>query len=233
MTGTIEQATRLVGNLLSMQRRFRPPTRPDRDAILRVFGDQPTEEQLWAAGGDPWKAVRFRRVLARSLVTDAALARMTVAEDGAAGVVGFVQWGAETGQGVGLTLAWGVLRVFGPLGIRGFLKRDALRSRVAIPAPEEAFHIAELHVLASQRGQGVGAALLEEAEREAVRQGATVLSLTTATNNPARRLYERAGFSVLEQRTDPAYEAATGVAGRVLMTKSITPVRATRTTTPD
>ena len=182
-----------------------------------MFGDEPTEEQLAAAGGDAAKAKQFRRAVARSLVTDAALARTTVAEDEAGRVVGFVQWGTEAGEHVGLRLAWDVFRIFGPLGIRGFLKRDGLRAKVAIPAPDDAFHIAEVHVLASFRGMGIGAALLEEAEREARRQGANRLSLTTATNNPARRLYERAGFAVVDQRTDPEFEAATGVAGRVLM----------------
>ena len=71
------------------------------------------------------------------------------------------------------------------------------------------------------RGQGIGAALLEQVEREARAQGARALSLTTATNNPARRLYERAGFRVTETRTDPEFEAATGVAGRVLMVKAL------------
>jgi hypothetical protein len=42
------------------------------------------------------------------------------------------------------------------------------------------------------------------------------------TNNPARRLYARFGFEVVETRTDSAYEALTGVAGRVLMIKTVT-----------
>jgi hypothetical protein len=46
-----------------------------------------------------------------------------------------------------------------------------------------------------------------------------VMSLTTHINNPARRLYERCGFEVVETRTDPDYERYTGVAGRVLMLK--------------
>lgn len=76
-------------------------------------------------------------------------------------------------------------------------------------------------MLASGRGNGVGAALLQQAEAEARIQSSTQLSLTTATNNPARRLYEREGFRLVETRTDPEFEHATGVAGRVLMVKSL------------
>lgn len=198
---------------------FRVPGPADRAGIIRAFGDEPTEEQLAAAAGDRAGAQRYRSVVARVLVTQAALARTVVAADEAGAVVGFAQWGSEAGERVTLPLAWGVLRTFGPLGVRGFLRRDRLRAKVAIPAPANTFHIAEIHVAAEMRGQGIGAALLEQLEREGRARGASRLSLTTATNNPARRLYERAGFRVTETRTDPEFEAATGVAGRVLMVK--------------
>jgi len=47
------------------------------------------------------------------------------------------------------------------------------------------------------------------------------MSLTTHTSNPARRLYERHGYRVVETRTDPAYERYTGIEGRVLMVKEL------------
>lgn len=50
-------------------------------------------------------------------------------------------------------------------------------------------------VAPSARGQGIGAALLQECERRARRSGATMLGLHTQdTMQAAIRLYERAGF---------------------------------------
>lgn len=155
------------------------------------------------------------------LITPDALARTAVAVDGE--VVGLLQTGAEAGDAITFDLALGVIRIFG-FGLPAFLRRNAVRTRVAIAPPAHAFHIAELHVAAHCRNRGIGARLLEEAERAAHAAGAQTMSLTTATNNPARRLYERFGFEVVETRTDHAYEAMTGVSGRVLMTQSIAPI---------
>lgn len=202
---------------------FRLARDSDRLAIIEAFGEEPTEEQVAVAAGDPAKARRFRKALTVSLVSHSALARTIVAVRHDGDIAGFIQWGSESGDRVTPRLAWEVVRVFGVFGIRGFLQRDKIRARVAISAPENSFHIAEVHVLASLRGRGVGAALLRRAEVEAQRQGAAQLSLTTATNNVARRLYEREGFRVVETRTDPGFEAATGVAGRVLMVKPLQP----------
>jgi ribosomal protein S18 acetylase RimI-like enzyme len=47
------------------------------------------------------------------------------------------------------------------------------------------------------------------------------MSLTTHTANPARRLYERHGFWVVETRTDTDYERYTGIEGRFLMVKEL------------
>ncbi len=48
------------------------------------------------------------------------------------------------------------------------------------------------------------------------------MSLITTTTNPARRLYERHGYRVVETRADAAYERYTGIAGRYLMVKELT-----------
>jgi ribosomal protein S18 acetylase RimI-like enzyme len=47
------------------------------------------------------------------------------------------------------------------------------------------------------------------------------MALTTTTENPARHLYERHGFRVVETRTDPAYERYTGIEGRHRMVKDL------------
>lgn len=199
---------------------LRPATPADVAAIGEAFGEEPSEEQL-AVAGDAARARRFRQLMLRQLTSGEALQRTSVAVvDGRA--VGFLQAGIEAGERISPRLAWGVLRIFGLRGIRGFLQRDRLRANVHLQSPPATFHIAEVHVRKEVRGLGVGAALLADAERQAKAAGAARMSLTTATNNPARRLYERFGFRVEREATDVAYEALTGVPGRVLMVKPLT-----------
>jgi len=61
-------------------------------------------------------------------------------------------------------------------------------------------HVRQIQGLAvdpAVRGRGIGTALLEAAVAEAARQGAHKLTLRVlASNAPARRLYEKAGFVV-------------------------------------
>jgi len=198
---------------------LRAATAGDADAIRRVLGPEPSEEQLGMAGGNAVRARAFRALVNERITAPDLLARTTVAV--AQGVVvGMLQCGAEAGDAITVRLALGVIGIFG-VGLPAFLRRNALRARVAIAPPDGALHIAELHVAAERRNAGIGRVLLEEAERTAQRAGARTMSLTTATNNPARRLYERFGFALVATRTDPAYEALTGVSGRVLMVKPI------------
>ena len=147
----------------------------------------------------------------------------TVAEiDGR--VVGILQpaAGGDGGVQVGPRLALHTLRIVGPFGIHGLLRRMKVRGRLNFTRPEGAYHIGELHVDAACRGQGIGGALLDYAEQEARKAGHAAMSLVTATSNPARRLYERRGFVVVEKKTDPEYELGVGAEGRILMVKTLT-----------
>jgi GNAT superfamily N-acetyltransferase len=56
-------------------------------------------------------------------------------------------------------------------------------------------NIHDLAVIESARGQGVGAALIQEVKRRAIDRGACKVTLEVLENNAARRLYEREGFS--------------------------------------
>ncbi|MBE0611493.1 MAG: GNAT family N-acetyltransferase [Dehalococcoidia bacterium] len=199
---------------------FRRATPADAPAIRLVFGEEPSDEQLAMAGGDVARARRFRRLMGATIAGPAGLRRTTVAVAHGE-VVGLFQAGAEAGDKITPALVWGLLRTFGFPGIVRFLRRDRLRGRVHISPPAGAHHIAEVHVLGSQRNRGIGAALMAEAERQARVAGARVLSLTTTTSNPARHLYERSGFRVTETREDPAFHDLTGVAGHILMVKDL------------
>jgi len=197
---------------------FRGATTEDLPALGDVFGHDPSEEQMGLAGGDQRRARRLRALMASKMFGSSALARTTVATDEGK-VVGFVQAGAETG--LSLSVVLGTLRIFGFRWL-AFVRLDRARARVHLAPPPGSYHIAEVHVLSTRRNRGVGEALLVEAERDARSKGYATMSLTTTTSNPARRLYERFGFDLVETRVDEAYRAATGIAGRVLMVKKLT-----------
>ncbi len=109
------------------------------------------------------------------------------------------------------------------MGIVGALRaawRSLARSKVDLPAPEGGAHLVELQVSPQHRNRGIGTFLLGEVDAYAVEQRAAHVSLTTATDNPARGLYERNGYRVVGERTNARYERITGSAGRILMVKA-------------
>lgn len=55
--------------------------------------------------------------------------------------------------------------------------------------------VAKLLVTRSARGQGIGARLMEHAEKESRLAGKTLLVLDTATGDPGERLYTRMGWT--------------------------------------
>lgn len=198
---------------------LRAATIDDVPSLLDVLGSDPSEEQLAMAGGHVARARAFRSLMNMILTDSAALAHTTVAvRDGR--VVGLLQTGNEIGDQVTLGLVINVVRVFG-FGVLAFARRDRLRAKVHIAPPPGAFHIAEVHVHRDCRSLGIGGVLMAEVERAARAAHARVMSLTTTTSNPARRLYERCGFAVTATRTDRNYRALTGVDGRILMLKQL------------
>ena len=58
-----------------------------------------------------------------------------------------------------------------------------------------------LWILPENQGQGVGALLIDDAIASFKARGATFVHLDVHTMNPAKRLYERAGFEVTEETT--------------------------------
>lgn len=144
----------------------------------------------------------------------------TVAElDG--NVVGLIQSGTgEEAFRVTPGLVLDVLRIFG-VGVASVYGRYRARLRVNPDIPKGTYYIAELHVDPDYGNRGIGGALLDYAEHEARERALPKMSLMTTTNNPARRLYERKGFRVVETKTDRLYERYTGIAGRHLMVKEL------------
>jgi len=115
------------------------------------------------------------------------------------------------------------INAMGLIGALGAAWRSLARLRVELQAPAGGVHLVELQVSPEHRNRGVGAFLLGEVDNYAIEHRAAHVSLTTASDNPARRLYERSGYRVVQQRTNARYERITGSAGRVLMVKAIRP----------
>lgn len=59
----------------------------------------------------------------------------------------------------------------------------------------DAAELCTLHVSESQRNNGISQALLDAYLSDATRHGFTRLTLSVRGDNPAKRLYERAGFA--------------------------------------
>jgi ribosomal protein S18 acetylase RimI-like enzyme len=113
------------------------------------------------------------------------------------------------------------INAMGLLGALGAAWRSRARLRVELPAPEGGVHLVELQVSPAHRNRGVGAFLLSRVDDHAIEQNAAHISLTTTTDNPARRLYERNGYRVVGQKTNARYERITGSEGRLLMVKPV------------
>lgn len=86
----------------------------------------------------------------------------------------------------------------GPTGAawyREFSDADPGYGFVDATVPEVA-----IGVVPGRRGEGIGHALLDALHALARQQGLHALSLSVETANPARRLYERVGYAVVDEQ---------------------------------
>ncbi|MFB3303750.1 GNAT family N-acetyltransferase [Pseudomonas sp. AMR01] len=72
---------------------------------------------------------------------------------------------------------------------------DAVMGFISVSRDSRALYIRELHLLETCRKQGAGGWVLEQMALKAQAQG--LLRLTVFKTNPARRLYERHGLSIV------------------------------------
>lgn len=205
---------------LGEQVRVRPATAEDSGAICELVFAQPDAEAVKLTG-------RVERARAfGQLLMDASPSQSwrsgDIAElDGR--VVGVAQHGFPTDEPFddALRFLLRVTRAFGLAGSVFALPRGRALAKVRLVAPPGSWVLGELHVDGALRGRGIGGTLLAHVEQRARGEEAPLLALTTRTNNPARRLYERFGFEVIETKAHPRYERYTGAAGRVLMVKPL------------
>ena len=199
---------------------LRKATAADMPRIIEIVAGEPGQEAIGLCesvdaarriGMGAWGIPPFSREWERATLAEA---------DGQ--IVGVLIAGAAVeSTRVTLSLIWLAIKTLGPIKVWRFRPRMAARSRVQPALPAGAFHVGELDVDSRYRNRGIGGTLLDRAETEAINGGYRRMSLTTTTSNPARHLYERHGFRVVETRTDPVYERYTGIQGRVLMVKDL------------
>jgi ribosomal protein S18 acetylase RimI-like enzyme len=198
---------------------IRKATPGDTNRIAEIIAGEPGQEAIGLTGSAEL-AREFGMALVRLPNSPQGWERTVVAELDRR-VAGIVQAGDFPDFQVTPRLVYLAIRVFGPVKLMRLLPRLKARGRVQPKRPPGSYHIAEVDVDPSLRNRGIGGALLDHAEAEA-RQGAfALMSLTTTTINPARRLYERHGFGVVETKTDASYEKYTGIEGRHLMIKDL------------
>jgi ribosomal protein S18 acetylase RimI-like enzyme len=191
----------------------------DLDRIATIINDPPGQEAVGIAG-----CVEAARDIGMAWVRLPDSPQgwpRTVAGELDGRVVAVLQGGPPTGElKITPRIAWLAFRILG-VSLIAALPRLRARQRVQVEAPAGSYYIAELDVDVDCRNRGIGGALLDYAEAEARKLGHARMALSTTTSNPARHLYERHGFRVVETKTDPSYERITGIQGRHLMVKEL------------
>ena len=199
---------------------FRRAAPADTERIAEIMFENPPRDVVGMLL-DEERARQIGKELVRQPNSPQGWQRTVLAELSGEGI-GVLQAGVDH-PGVRLSpgLALAALGIYGPVDLVRVVLRLRARRRVNIEEPSNAYSIAELHVDPAYRNKGIGGALLSYAEGHARQIECRLMSLTTHIANPARRLYDRHGFRVVETRTDPDYERYTGIEGRVLMVKEL------------
>ena len=199
---------------------FRKATPEDTERIAEIMFDNPPRDVVGMLL-DEERARQVGKELVRQPNSPQGWQHTVLAELSGEGS-GVLQGGVDhPGVRLSTGLALAALRIYGPVDLVRVVLRLRARRQVNLKEPSGAYSITELHVDPTYRSRGIGGAMLKYAEEQARHQGCRLMSLTTHLANPARRLYERHGFRVVETRTDPDYERYAGIAGRVLMVKEL------------
>jgi ribosomal protein S18 acetylase RimI-like enzyme len=201
---------------------IRPATLADLEGIAHAMYDPP-EPPFTAIFGDVQRAGRIGRLLLRHGLEVSLRHTVVVAASGVE-VAGMMESGeahvAPVRPGAVVRLLTAALPVIGPAGVVRALRALWLRRRVSFE-PGHDFAVQSLYVAEEMRNRGIGARLLDHAEHVARERGEPRMRIETGTTNPARRLYQRCGYRVVETKTDAEYERLTGSPGRVKMMKEL------------
>ena len=200
-----------------MESAIRPAVADDNDALMELLWGDPSSEAA-ALTGSTERARQFGSLLVEHSAVPL-WPNCLVAEVGS-NVVGLLQQGVDEVRPTSRFL-WSLVRAWGLGTSLRLLPRGWALQRVRVPTPPGCWVVHELHVRPDLRNRGVGAVLLAKADEEARGAGYARIALTVRTNNPARHLYERAGYHVVKERRNRHYERLTGAEGRLLMVKDL------------
>lgn len=195
----------------------------DMERIADILADPPNTQMVAIAGNVPRAIAAMREMVLSGL---AVRVETTVVAEVGGRVVGFMDARKNfTEPDVGPTeIARLLPRLWPAAGIGGLWRYARSRpawSRVSFEPDADSYYIAELDVDAAWRNRGIGGALLAEADREARALGCPRITLSTGVQNPAQRLYERNGFTIVATKVDSEYERYGGDPGRVFMVKAL------------
>jgi ribosomal protein S18 acetylase RimI-like enzyme len=202
---------------------FRPARADEVDRLADIVNDPPHPGAVIVAGSVD-RAIRAGRVMARhGLLVRIETTTVATLEGETIGLMdaGVGRTDPEVTLATVVRFLPDAPRVIGPAGLLRFLRSRPAWSRVQFRHHPGNYVIAELDVAARLRGRGIGAEFLRLAEQRCREAGATRMELSTGIENPAQRLYTRAGFRLVETRTDPAYERWAKSSGRVRMVKDL------------
>ena len=195
----------------------RPARSDETDVLVEVLWADPSSEAA-SLTGSAERARQFGRLMVEASSVPLWKSCMVAEVDGE--VVGLLQQGTEE-FGPSLRFLSAVVRVWGLGQSLRTLPRGWALQRVRVPTPADSWVVRELHVRPDLRNRGLGGLLLGQADTSARAAGFASVALTVRTNNPARRLYERAGYRTVRLRTHSWYRHWTGAEGRVLMVKAL------------
>lgn len=184
--------------------------------LIRASGPR-FHDHIFAPSGDPAQALSFIETAWRTPGTPQSARRGRVATiDGAiAGVLLVYDTAATTRLMRALTLA--IARTYGEAW-EDILRRGMEVEELVAGVPDDgSFYVSTLAVKEGHRRRGLGRLLLQRAIDEAERRGRAILLHVATHNEPARRLYESAGFRVVRECRDREVEQRLGFDGQLLM----------------
>ncbi|MGF6400171.1 ribosomal protein S18 acetylase RimI-like enzyme [Pseudomonas frederiksbergensis] len=77
------------------------------------------------------------------------------------------------------------------------VREDTVMGYVSLSRDARALYIRELHLLEAYQGQGAGSWVIDQVFAMASKERRPALRLTVFENNPAKKLYERKGLTVV------------------------------------
>jgi ribosomal protein S18 acetylase RimI-like enzyme len=173
---------------------LRPARLQDADAAVRLIRLSMGDEIDWLFGQEPGHpADQVAAALYARRGNRVSLAHCRVAELGGKVVGLLLAYPGAALRSLDLRTGWHLLGILGLGGTVRLARRQPLYGSL-VEAEAGEYYVSNLAVDPELQGQGIGAALLELADRLARQQGLGKCSLIVTYDNPARRLYERSGY---------------------------------------